>query len=316
MTRTSEDVRADLTPFEFNGKKASVAALRRHLPDVETALFFAKAVGMDWKKLNELIRALFRSDVLDALTEGGHSTSLQDYIVSIAPEKVQKQLKRVDFTEEIPHGEILPHMWELAEIGIAKSISEVAGKLSDVLDALPGTYGEMSFASLMQMNRRRPTIGDYKARITHPSLGKNLVVFDVSGSMSQPTVERIAGDVVALAYKANAAMCIVSDTAKYWDPGTYSVADITNAAEYSGTHYEKLAPLFDQDWDVVVSIADYDSSSSARRWVRENAKGEIQKLLDISLVSQPTYLSEVLGQLAKEVEPMLLSNSDYYPIGS
>jgi hypothetical protein len=313
MTRTSDDVRSALTPFEFNGKRASWAALARHLPDIETALFFGKAVNMPWKKLNELIQGLFKSDVLAALTEGGHSTSLQDYIVSIAPEDVQKIVARADFKQEQPHAEILPHMWDLVQIGVAKSIAEVAGKLSSVLDSLPGNTGEMTFATLMQMNRRRPTIGDYKARITHPHLGKNLVVFDVSGSVNESTVTRIAGDVVALAMKANAGLCLVSDTAKYWDPGTYSVADVLREAEYNGTHYEKLAPLFNQDWDAVIAVADYDSSSSAGRWVREHSTGSIAKLIDISLVGKPTYLSEVLGQLAHEIEPMLISADGVIP---
>jgi hypothetical protein len=308
VTKTSSEVRADLTPFEFNGKQASWAAMRRLFQDVETALFFAQAVGMNWTKLSELLQGLFHSSVLDALLNGSHSTDLQDYIVDVAPPAVSVQLNKVDWTRDVPHGEILPYMWDAIEIGVAKSIADVAGKLSNVLDSLPGTQGEMTFNTLMQMNRRRPTIGDYKARIQHPHSGKNLVVFDVSGSMSEPTVRAIAGDVVALGVKAKAGLAIVSDTAKYWDPGTFSVDDVLREAEYSGTHYETLAPLFEhQCWDVVVSIADYDSSPAAGRWVRENALGTIEKLLDISLVQQPTYLSEVLGQLAKEVEPMLLS---------
>lgn len=308
MTRTSSEVRADLTPFEFNGKKASWAAMRRLFPDVETALFFGQSVGMGWNKLTELIRGLFKSNVLDVLLEGNHSTELQDYLVSVAPPAVEKQLRDVAYVPDVPHGEILPYMWDAIEIGVAQSIADVAGKLSNVLDSLPGTQGEMTFTNLMQLNRRRPTIGDYKAQIRHPHTGKNLVVFDVSGSVSQETVRAIAGDVVALGVKAKAALCIVSDTAKYWDPGTFGVSDVLQAAEYSGTHYETLAPLFDKNsWDVVIAIADYDSASSARHWVRENSNGTIEKLLDISLVPQPTFLSEVLGQLAKEVEPMLLS---------
>ena len=308
MTRTSSEVLKDLTPFEFNGKRASWAAMRRLFPDVETALFFGQAVKMSWDKLNELIQGLFHSDVLDALLEGYHSTELQSYIIHTAPPEVQKQLKSVDFSGTVPHAEILPQMWEALEIGVANSIAEVASKLSNVLDSLPGTQGEMTFANLMQLNRRRPTIGDYKARISHPHTGKNLVVFDVSGSMSQATVSRIAGDVVAMAMKAKAGLCIVSDTAKHWEPGTFSVADVMREAEFGGTRYETLAPLFDkQSWDVVITIADYDSSEAAAQWVRKHSSGTIEKLLDISLVKTPTYLAVVLGQLAKSVEPMLLS---------
>lgn len=305
--KSSSEVRSALEPFEFNGKRASWAALKKLLPDVETALFFGMAVKMPWTKLNELISGLFKLPVLTALTDGDHSRTLQDYIVSIAPDEVVPQLKRVDYVEEVPHAEILPQMWEALDIGIAKSIGEVATKLSGVLDTLPGTQGEMTFKSLAQLNRQRPTIGVHKAVIKHPHGGKNLVVLDVSGSMNQSTVTAIAGDAVAMAYKANAAFAIVSNTTKYWDPGTYAVQDILRAAEYGGTHYETLAPLFNQDWGVVITIADYDSSRSAGEWVRENSRGSIQKLLDLSLVGKPTFLAEVLGQLALEVEPILLS---------
>lgn len=309
MTKSSSDVRAALKPFEFNGKRASWVALKKLLPDVETALFFGMAVKMPWIKLNELISGLFALPVLKALTEGDHSLSLQDYVVSIAPDEVIPQLKRVDYVESVPHAEILPQMWEALDIGIAKSIGEVASKLSGVLDTLPGTQGEMTFTSLMQLNRRRPTIGDYKAQIKHPRGSKNLVVFDVSGSVDRPTVEAIASDVVAMAYKANSALALVSNTTKYWDPGTFSVQDVLQNAEYGGTHYETLAPLFNQDWGVVIAIADYDSAWSANKWIRENSRGSIQKLLDLSLVSKPTFLSEVLGQLALEIEPILLSKN-------
>ena len=85
--------------------------------------------------------------------------------------------------------------------------------------------------------------------------------------------------------------------------------DVLQNAEYGGTHYETLAPLFNQDWGVVIAIADYDSAWSANKWIRENSRGSIQKLLDLSLVSKPTFLSEVLGQLALEIEPILLSKN-------
>ncbi|USH45462.1 ssDNA binding protein [Microbacterium phage DoTi] len=312
MTTTSSEVRKALTPFEYNGRRASWAALKRHLPDIETALFFAKATKMPWEKTNELLEGLFKSTVLEALRDGQHSTTLQDYLVEVAPPEVVKQVRAADYVPNVPHGEILPAMWDAMELQVAASIAEVVDKLSGVLDSLPGTQGQMGFAHLMQLNKRRPTIGDYRARISHQHGGKNLVVLDVSGSMSEQTVRTIAGDCVALAYKANAAFAIVSDTAKYWDPGTFGVDDVLQAAEYGGTHYETLAPLFDRtSWDVVVSIADYDSSSSAKRWVRENSSGTIEKLLDLSLVNKPTFLAEVLGQLAKSVEPLLVGNSEY-----
>ena len=312
MTKTPSEVQRDLSLFEFNGRRASWAALKRHLPDIETALFFAKATKMPWLKTNELIRGLFKSTVLDALMSGSHSTELQDYLVEVAPPEVIAQVRRVDYKPDVPHGEILPQMWDSIELGIAKSIAEVAGKLASVLDSLPGSQGQMTFGHLMQLNKRRPTVGDYKARITHSHGGKNLVVLDDSGSMGESTIRTIAEDCVALAMKANAGFALVSSDTRYWEPGTYGVEDVLKAAQYGGTHYETLAPLFDKNsWDVVVTIADYDSSLAARAWVRENSLGTIEKPLDISLVDRPTYLAEVLGQLAKNVEPLLVAREGH-----
>ena len=315
MTMSLNKAAAELRLFEFNGKRASWAALRKLFHDVETALFFGMAVKMPWEKLNELLNGLLELQVLKALTDGEHSRELQTYLVSVAPPEVQVQMATVIYGAHVPHGEILPQMWEALDIGVAKSIGEVAEKLSGVLDSLPGTQGEMTFQSMMKLNRSRPTIGSYSAVIKHPHGSKNLVVLDVSGSMTKETITAIASDAVAMAYKANAAFAIVSNDTKYWDPGTYTVADILNNASYGGTHYETLAPLFNEDWGVVITIADYDSSMSAAHWVRDNSMGSIQKLLDLSLVGKPTFLAEVLGQLALEIEPILLSKgiiSEYY----
>ena len=313
MTLSSKqrDVRQALTPFEFNGKKASWLSLSKLLPDVDTALFFARAVKMDYTKVGELLQGLFATSVLDALQEGSHSETLQDYIVDVLPPEVKHIAKRVDFVPDSGHGEILPHMWEAIEIGIADSIGEVADKLSLVLDSLPGKAGIMSFQHMMTLNRRRPTIGDYKAKIAHPLRSKNLVILDDSGSMSHRTVSAIAGDVVALGMKAEATLALVSNTTRVWEPGTYSVKDVMAAGEYGGTQYETLGPLLDQPWGVVVSIADYDSSPNARDHLAKTVtKGSIEKLLDISLVSRPTFLAECLGQFAKEMEPLLVARTD------
>ena len=129
--------------------------------------------------------------------------------------------------------------------------------------------------------------------------------------MSQNTIRTIAGDVVALGMKADATLALVSSTARVWDPGTYGLDDVLHAAQYRGTHYETLAPLLNQPWGVVVTIADYDSSMDACRYLRDNAPmGSIEKLLDISLVGKPTYLAECVGQFAKVIEPLLVARND------
>ena len=310
MTLTSSEVTEELTPFEFApGRKASWATLRRMLPDVETALFFGRAFKLDYKKLSKVIYTVFDGlPIVQALAAGDHSTDLQDYIVDVVPTDVI-QKAGVQFTGPTPQGVLLPAMWDYIDLEVAKSLLEVANKLTGVLDALPSKYGDMAFKHMAKVNRQRPTIvGTYGARIHHPNVVNNLLILDVSGSMTEATVRAIAGDAVALGWKANATFAIVSNTCQVWEPGTYSVDDVLRAAEYGGTQYETLAPLFDQDWGTVITIADYDSSYSAKAPIASKP-GRIASVIDISLVNRPTYLAECVGQLADKVEPLLIASS-------
>jgi hypothetical protein len=293
------------------GIRFSQATLKRGLPDVETALFFAQLYKLNAAELGNLLSVVFDSySVVSALTsEGGaHSADLQDYIVEIGYEYL---IESGDISTGTPptQGEILPELWKSLEVTIANSIQEVADKIKDVVGALPGKQGEMVFRSLMQVNTKRPTLGVHKATIHHARQKQHLLILDVSGSMSEATIATIVEDVVALGYMANTHLAIVSDTCTYWQPGEYSVDMILAAAEYSGTHYETLASLLDQDWGVVITIADYDSSASAARAIKA-CSGHIEQVLDISLVSRPSYLSEVVGQLADEVRPLLIAAGD------
>ena len=308
MTLSSRQVTERLKPFRISPtRQISWVTLERMLPDIQTAFFFAKAFKLDYKQISKLMRGLFKSSVLDALNEGGHSTQLQDYIISTVPEDVRKQVVRPDYVPDDVHAEILPEAWDALGLTISKTIAEVAEKLGTVMDKLPSMNGVMAFQHLARLNKQRPTIGDYKASIQHAHHPKALVVLDVSGSMSETTIRAIVEDVVALSYKANASLAIVSTSAFYWEANTFGVQDVLNAAEYGWTRYETLAPLLNEDWSTVITIADYDSSPDARRYLKENVTGHIGQLLDISLVDQPTYLAECLGQFADSVEPLLVA---------
>lgn len=283
--------------------------LKTMLPDVETALFFAQVYRLNAPELGILLSILFKTPVIEVLTsEGGlHSDMLQDYLVDIG---YQPYIQSGDivFGEKQPQGEILPELWEANKVEIAKSIQQVAEKLKDVVAKLPGKHGQMVFRSMQVMNSKRPTIGDHKAHVHHAPQLPNLVILDVSGSMSEYTIRTIVEDVVALSWEADAHLAIVSNTCTHWFPGEYSVSAVLNAAEYGGTHYEELAPLFENyDWGVVITIADYDSSYSAKPAIKAT-NGTIDTVLDISLVSQPTFLSECVGQKAKEVRPLLIAS--------
>ena len=297
------------------GYSISEKALKGLLPSIETALFLAKAYRMDYKELSNMLWLLFQTDVIEALLGETHvhSAELQDYIVDVVPEDVQAQYGtgHYDKDKAAPNMDLLVQVFEQATVEVASSIQNVVDKLGLVLESFPSKYGEMTFSHLFKLNRQYNAIGTYEAGILHKRTPPRLVILDVSGSMTSETVARIVEPVVALAYEINAHIAIVSNTATLWEPGTFGVDDILAAAEYDGTHYEKLAPIFDEDWETVVTIADYDSAASAREYLRHNCSGSVGQVLDISLVNQPTYLSECVGQLAKEVTPLLIGTGHY-----
>lgn len=299
----------DLSIVEVKpGMRFAVSTLRAFLPDVETLLFFAKVYELDYTQLANLLSRVHGGNLVDVLTRGDHSTELQGYLVDAASVAGVEE-GDITFDPDVPHGEILPHIWDSLSIQVAQSIKDVAAKLGSTISMMPGKQGKMLFRSMMTMNRKRPTIGDHKAVIGHTRQQENLLILDVSGSMSASTIEAIVSDVVALAYQANCHLAIVSNTTTHWEPGNYDVASVLDRAEYGGTQYETLADLLNRDWGVVVTVADYDSSPSAKLHIG-NCTGTIGEVIDISLVNRCTYLAEVVGQRALKVTPVLIAAGD------
>lgn len=305
---TSSDLAASLDIVEVKpGLRFSKQTLLELLPDAETVLFFGKVYNLDYAQLSRLMGRVLNSPLAAALFEGDHSLDLQDYLVDELdiPDTGQGD---ITFSPDVPKGEILPEVWASLEVDVADSIKAVAAKLESVVGKLPGKQGSMLFKSMMTMNAKRPTLGSYKAHIHHDPVKENLLILDVSGSMSAPTIKAIIEDVVALSYKANAHMAVVSDTTTHWEPGSYSVENVLAACEYSGTHYETLEDLLHRNWGTVITVADYDSSRSAKDHLDRQCRGHVDQVLDISLVYRPTFLAECVGQLADEVKPLLIAN--------
>lgn len=311
---TAQEIAKSTKLFEIKpGMLAPISALSAMLPDVETALFFAKAYQLDFHQLSELIRLLFQSDMISALLGEGHehSTELQDYLIDTVPDHVWAQHGQAQYSEEVPvpDTELLAQLFESVRVEVAKSIQDVADKLGSVLAMMPSKFGTMTFQHLHKLNAQRNSIGTYEAVIEHEQTPARLVVLDVSGSMTAGTVHRIVDEVVGLAYAVNASLAIVSNNAFLWEAGTFDANTVLDHAEYGGTHYEMLAPIFDQDWETVITIADYDSSWAAQDYLARTATGRVNQVLDISLVNRPTFLSECVGRLANEVKPLLIGTS-------
>ena len=316
MTLRSDQVSDSLELFQLKpGTQVRMEVLRDLLPDASTALFFGKLYQLDYTQLSTLIRRLFNTSVIQALLNEGdeHSSELQSYIIDIVPdaELMSAGIVPAKFTSPTTH-EFLPELWEMLEVEIADSIKGLVDSLDGVLSMVQGKYGTMLFSTLAHLNKQRQgVIGVYKAQIVHPMVPNNLVVFDVSGSMNASTVKRIVDEVVALAYKANASLAIVSDHTFLWDAGTFTSDLVLEKAEYSGTHYETLASVFNRDWATVITIADYDSGWTAKDYLSRHCTGRVQQVLDISLVNKPTFLAECVGMLADKVTPLLIGNSQH-----
>ena len=317
MGMSNTEVKDSLTLFRLDSKRLiSVQKLKELLPDVQTAAWFGAYYKLSRTKLAELFLILFDSPVLQALmTEGyKHSTSLQTYLAQALSqaEYGELQMQKVVQPEAPAPDLILPQLWEAAEVKVATVLREVADTITDVVDRLPSKNGKMVFRTLAKMNAYRPTVGVYEPHISHHRRASSLLILDVSGSMTEETIRTIAADVVGLAWKADAHLAVVSNTMTAWEPGGYDVKAILRAAEFGGTHYEQLAPLFNQNWGTVITVADYDSSWSAKE-VLSGCSSTIEEIIDISLVDRPTFLSESLGHMAKKITPMIVG-SDRFPL--
>jgi hypothetical protein len=297
------------------GTRFPVAALRRVLKDPKAVARFVALYRLDEYQTGALLRLLFPdSPVVQALVASAHlhSGSLQGFIVELGYENKLFDGTVLTPEEEVepePDTDLLAQMFEQLQVKVADNIAEVADQLADTLVGMPGKEGRMRMKSLLKLDRRiKRKLGVHQAQIQHAHKPDNLVVFDTSGSIGEKTTLAIAAPVVAMAVKANAHLVIVSDGARWWKPGEISVEAVLGEAEYAGTHYETLSPLFDRDWGVVVSVADYDSSYSSKEAIAD-CTGRIQLLLDISLVERPTFLAECLEQLADETRPLMVAKA-------
>jgi len=294
------------------GSRWPVSSLKQILKKPIHAVKFAALQQLNAVQLGALLRLLFPDvTIVQALTmeAGQHSGSLQSYIVELGYENyiTEGEPSTADLEAMAEEDRLLAEMFEYLEVKVADEITDVMDTITDAMTAMPGKQGRLQMKTLLKADRRiKRKLGVHEAGVHHARVPDNLVVFDTSGSMGEPTVEKIVTPVVALAVEANAHLVIVSDTARHWGPGEFSVESVLNEAEYGGTHYETLAPIFDRDWGVVVTIADYDSSWSAKDALSQ-VPGRIKLLLDVSLVERPTFLAECLDQLADEARPLMVA---------
>lgn len=313
-TLTQSELDRSVTLVEIGGRSVSEQSLRKMLPNVETALFFARALKLSASDVGSLLRLLFHTNLVEVLTDQSahHSSDLQGYLVELAgAAQLGLGVGSFDATTVPPDERLLVQLFDEMTVDLAPALENVASKIGNVLDSFPSVYGEMAFQHMRQLNRQYHNLGvsagTFQAVIEHRQVPKRLVILDVSGSMSRTTIQALAQPVVAMAYATKSSLAIVSNTCTYWEPGGYGVEDVLREAEYGGTHYEELESLLQHNWESVITVADYDSSMSAKEFLKNNVQGRIGTVYDISLVNRPTFLAQCVGQFARKVVPLLVA---------
>ena len=327
---------SEFESFDTGRAVFKVKDLNNALKTAADVVFFAKLMCLTRKQFVQLLYALYGTFNKDYGThtalEGDRTTFMAQESMGRAVAKIlegctfstelqgymEQDLGFYELSSGTPSSAppekvsdtLLTMQWDLMELEIAHSIQKVGNKLHATLGSMPGREMAMFFEHTATMNRRRPTLGDYRATFKYTEKAPNLVILDVSGSIGEKAVKAVAEEVVSLGYKADAHLALVSTSTLHWEPGTYSVRSILESAEYGGTQYESLAPLFhNRDWETVVTMADYDGYSNARDRLSE-LPGSIEKLVDISLVRKPTHLAMCLESRAKECEAMSIYVND------
>src|SRR5690349_9182993 len=132
---------ADVVTFD-SGRAFPKQFLTDALPDVETALFFAKVYELSPSDVAKTLQICVPSMVVDALTAeaGMHSLSLQDYLVDEFYDDGEWHYDSLEFLEKLngvaapANAEILPEVWKNIELTIADSIQTVASTISGTIE--------------------------------------------------------------------------------------------------------------------------------------------------------------------------------------
>lgn len=307
--------------IELNNQYFNEQKLIEVLDTPAKLVIFSRAMQLDHNGFRRLVKAMGYNGVAEIMARWGHSSSLQSYVVSndfiSEPTQMSFILDDDDELKESDRANLLAEILSLASVKVIDKIEDLCRLLAHQLVTNAGeAQTRLGFQFIQQYadahKRVKPTYGLGIQRVVEGGTLDNLVILDVSGSMGTSTVNAITDEVIALAEEADATLAIVSNNCYYWLPGTATASAVRNAAEYRGTHYEELVKLLDEkDWGTVITIADYDSSLSAKQTIAAQVTTRVQQVLDISLVERPTFLSECVGQLClNPVEQVSLAPCD------
>lgn len=280
-------------------------------------ILFGQLYKLDAQQLMVLTSIVFEGDTLvDMLTKGDHSYSLQSYIEELdMPLEINEE---ITFSEEKTNPEqdsLLAALFDAHQVGITSLVLEISDKFSKFLSTQPGHESKLEVQRLNKVNRRTGLPVSMRSTIENSMLLPNLLIIDVSGSQGIDLVESIVDGCIDLAVKYDMHLAIVSHIAEWFVPGTYD-RDTVMASDCmnGGTRYASLAEIgvASQAWGTVVTVADIDGQQSdITAW--KQAGGSIDKVVDISTVSGQTWLSEIVNVQAQgSVQQLVVAPESYH----
>ena len=295
-------------------------------------MFLVKALGDQVinpaETIGRLFRALDLGTVANYLAEGGHSTELQDWwdangIVFPVPEHeaVITADEAAVIEDEEGDADTLLDLVNTSLVKLPTTITELAdGVFVDVLSKQPSGQANYVMDYLMQVSKFGQ-IGTVKTGLEYQADTKAAIVLDCSGNMGRKLGEAIAESVVKLADTLKCDLILVSSTAVRLPAGTFGVKTVLANWQNQLTLYNQLIPHFrdiSQSYDVVITIADYDSISSHKSQIMQECNARIQQVYDVCVEHtldsngnlRTSFLAECLGQLADNVIPVFVGAPD------
>lgn len=291
-------------------------ALQLGVNKYDGVILFGQIYKLNAQQLTTVLSIVFdEDDMVQALTSGAHSTTLQSYTDTLDYPLDIVETITFSYEKTVPERESLfVSLFEANQVGITSLVVEIADKFSTYLRSLPGHESKLEVQRLNKVNRRTGMPVMTRPRIEYSNLLPNLLIIDVSSSQGRDLIENVVDDCIGLAVKYEMHLAIVSHHAEWYTPGTYD-RDTVMASPVmgGGTVYRSMVDIgvASQNWGTVVCLADFDGQQNDRTaW--QQAGGTIDKVVDISTVARQSWLSEAVAvQSSSKVQQLVVAPNNY-----
>lgn len=262
-------------------------------------ILFGQLYKLDSEQLMQVARIVFdEDDMVQLLTSGDHSYSLQSYVKELAePLEIEETITFSEGKTNPERDSLLTALFSANQVGITQLVMEISDKFAKFLGTQPGHESKLQVQRLSRVNKRTGLPMSMRSVIENSSLLPNLLIIDVSGSQGYSLIAGIVDNCIDLAVKYDMHLVIVSHVAEWYVPGTYDRETVmASPCMGGGTRYASMAEIgvASQSWGTVVTVADIDGQGSdITAW--QEAGGTVDKVVDISTVAGQSWLSEIVN---------------------